>query len=64
MKTMEKLVRRFNRIHKGYTAELCKDSWEPRYTVYITEPVWGITHGYVFASCRAFREWMDGVVLD
>ena len=64
MKTMAKLIRRFNRMTPDYKAELCTDSWEPRYTVYITEPVCGMVSRYVFTSCRDFREWMDGVVLD
>ena len=64
MKTMERLIKRFNRMYPDYKAELCKDSWEPEYTVYITEPVCGLVSRYVFPTCRAFREWMAGVVLD
>jgi len=64
MKTMEKLIARFNRMHPDYLAELCTDSWEPKYTVYITEPVLGLVSRYVFDSCREFSEWMNGVVLD
>jgi len=64
METMEKLVKRFNRTHPGYVAELCRDSWEPKYTIYITEPVCGITARYVFESCKEFKEWSTVVVLD
>ena len=64
MSTMEKLVKRFNRMNPDYIAELCEDSWEPEYTVYITEPVCGLTARYVFGSCKEFKEWSDGVVLD
>ena len=62
MKTMQKLVDRFNKMNPDYHAEL--DSWEQKYTVYITEPVCGITGRYVFKSCREFDEWMKGVVLE
>ena len=64
MKTMQKLVDRFNRINPDYHAELCRDSWEQKYTIYITEPVCGLTDRYVFKSCREFDEWMKGVVLE
>lgn len=64
MKTMQKLVDRFNRMYPEYLAELCRDSWEQKYTIYITEPVCGITGRYVFKSCREFDEWMKGVVLE
>ena len=64
MKTMERLVKRFNRMYPDYKAELSRDTWEPRYSVYITEPVCGITSRYIFHSCREFMEWMGDVVLD
>lgn len=64
MSTMEKLVARFNRLNPDYIAELCTDSWELPNTVYITEPVCGLTSRYVFDSCRDFKDWMDGVILD
>ena len=63
MKTMEKLIARFNKMNPDYLAELSHDSWEEKYTIYITEPVCGLVERHVFASCREFREWMDGVVL-
>ena len=64
MKTMEKLCRKFERIHPGYLADLCNDNYEPRYTVFITEPVLGLVSRYVFETCRDFSEWINGVVLD
>ena len=65
MKTMEKLVRRFNRLNPDYHAELeWRDSYPGWYAVYITEPVCGLTSIYHFSTCAEFREWMDGVVLD
>ena len=65
MKTMEKLVARFNRENPGYHAELdWMSSYEGWYTVAITEPVCDMTSYYHFTSCEDFRSWMDGVVLE
>lgn len=65
MATMEKLIRRFNKMNPAYKAELdWIDSYEGWYTVVITEPEYGIPAHYHFNSCKEFRDWMDNVVLD
>lgn len=65
MKTMQKLCKRFERIHPGYKAELdTMESYRGWYVIYITEPVLGLTSTYYATSCREFRDWMNGVVLD
>jgi len=66
MKTMEKLVKRFNRLFGDafYTAELdWMSSYPGWYTVDITDPL-GMSTRYHFHTCKDFREWMDGVVLE
>ena len=63
--TMERLIKRFNRLNPDYHAELdWLSSYAGFYTVDITEPVCGLTSRYHFHTCAEFREWMDGVVLD
>ncbi len=65
MKTMEKLIRRFNALSPAYKAELdWRDSHEGFYVVVIEEPVCGMYSRYHFRTCAEFREWMDGVVLE
>ena len=65
MATMEKLIRRFNKMNPAYKAELdWHSSYDGFYTVVIKEPVYGIPATYHFRTCKEFREWMDGVVLD
>ena len=64
MKTMEKLIKRFERLHPDYEAHF--NDWEScpgYYVIFITQ------HGlwpaeYIFSTLKDFREWMDGVVLD
>lgn len=65
MKTMEKLVKRFNRLFDPEcTAELdWINSYPGWYTVAIVDGL-GMLTNYHFRSCREFREWMDGVVMD
>lgn len=66
MKTMEKLVNRFNRMFKDcfYKAELMwQDSYEGFYTVGVVDPLGMCTYHH-FRTCNEFREWMDGVVLE
>lgn len=59
MKTMEKLIRRFNRLNPDCNAELdWLSSYEGFYTVYITDPL-GMTHLFRFRTCAEFREWTD-----
>jgi len=59
MKTMQKLIAQWNRIHPGYPAELDRiDSHKGWYVVYIA----GCRR--YFDSCRDFRDWMHGVVID
>lgn len=64
MKTMETLIRRFNRRNAPtYRASLDPiDSYPGYYVVYVSDPV--CVARYSFKSCRDFREWMDGVSLD
>ena len=65
MKTMEKLIARFNRDNPGYTAELdWLDSYEGWYTVCIYDDACGTSGRYHFRTCDEFAEWMNGVVLD
>ena len=52
MKTIERLVKRFNRVYPDY------------YVIYITEPVCGLTSRHTFTTCRDFGDWINGVVLD
>ena len=64
MKTMQRLVKRFNRLNPDYHASFHPE-WQDtsEYAVWISGPD-GTSARYTFATCRAFREWMDGVVLD
>ena len=65
MKEIDKLIRRFNNLHPDYEAHLDEIESGPRYyRIVITEPVCGMRVHYTFYSCRSFKEWMDGVVLD
>ena len=66
MKTMEKLCKRFERLHPGYEASLdtC-ESYPGFYRVYIDNAETGsLCHVYTFRTCADFRDWTDGVVLD
>ena len=65
MKTTQKLVKRFHRLwphHEAYLDEL--ESYPGYYRVAITDLDHDLTAWYTFTSCRDFREWMNGVVLD
>ena len=65
MKTMEKLIRRFNRNNgRGCTAQL--DYWKSeqgQYYVDVCHPE-GYWAEYHFNCAGDFKDWMDGVVLD
>ena len=66
MKTMEKLVERFNSMNPDYHAELLwMESYPGWYTVVIESSYAPIDYPtyYHFRTCDDFREWMDGVVL-
>ena len=65
MKTMEKLIKRFNRLmDPEMSAELdWINSYQGWYTVVITDGC-GLPGRYHFRTCKEFREWMDGVVID
>ena len=65
MKTMEKLIARFNKMHPDYSAELVDYESRPGwYVVFITNDYFTVSARYYFSSCKDFRGWMDGVVLD
>ena len=65
MKTMERLCRRFERLFPAYCAELdTLDSYRGYYRVCIIDLEHDIWAWHVFTSCREFREWMEGVVMD
>lgn len=71
MKTMEKLCKRFNRIHNGYKAIFDPFfSYRGYYNVTIMNDdkdfpsLYGLTSVYTFKTCREFKEWIDGVVMD
>lgn len=63
MRTMEKLCKRFERIHAGYKAELDKlDSYRGAYWVHVYNDFIGST--YFFSSADEFKTWALGVILD
>lgn len=64
MKTMEKLVKRFNRLFDPeMRAELdWHSSYTGWYTVCIVDGCGYPTHMH-FRTCHEFREWMDGLVI-
>lgn len=65
MKTMQKLIIRFKRIHPDHEAYLdTLESYRGNYRIAITDLTHDLTAWYLFTSCRDFREWMDGVVLE
>lgn len=65
MKTMEKLCRRFEKLFPEYCADLdALESYRGCYRVCIIDVERDIWSWHIFTSCRDFREWMDGVVMD
>ena len=65
MKTMETLCHRFERLFPGYAADLdTLESYSGCYRVCIIDLDRNDFCWHMFASCRDFREWMDGVVMD
>ena len=65
MKTMEKLCRRFEKLFPNYAADLDTiDSHKGYYKVCIFDLEFNLPYWHIFTSCRDFREWMDGVVMD
>lgn len=64
MKTMQKLIEKFNKQNPNHTAELDTfDSYRGYYKVYIGRSDWWDYSTLTFKSCKEFKEWMDGVVL-
>lgn len=64
VKTMETLCRRLARVHPGYRA-----CYHPEWSEKGCQVVWiatpdGESSRYTFTTCKEFREWIDGVVLD
>ena len=65
MKTIEKLIKRFNRLNPDYNASLDElESYAGYYRINITKPVLGLTSCYAFETCKDFADWINGVVLD
>ena len=65
MKTIPKLIKKFKKMYPEYDAWFDElGSYNGHYTVAITEPVLHLTTYYVFFSCREFKEWINGMVLD
>ena len=65
MKTIENLIRKFNRQGHGYEARIDRwSSYDGHYVINVREPACGLWAQYTFTTAREFREWMDGVVLD
>ena len=66
MKTFRKLVKRFEKLHPNYECWFDElESFRGSYKVCITDKhILQLPAYYSFESCRDFREWMDGVVLD
>ena len=64
MKTMNKLILRFNRMHTNYSAYLDKiESYIGCYRVCITDNEYNLSSWYIFSTCKEFYEWMKGVAL-
>lgn len=70
MKTFEMLCKRFNRIHKGYRAIFDSFfSYRGYYNVTIIDDrkdliSYGLSTVYTFKTCKEFKEWIDGVIMD
>lgn len=65
MKSMRKLIKRFNNKYCGWFYEAILDvfnSYQGNYVVTIINPD-GVPCEYNFKSCRDFSEWVDGVCL-
>ncbi len=64
MKTMQKLIKRFERVHPGFFAWLDPlESYSGYYRIIIYDK-WAGSTQYIFKTCREFKEWTDGVVMD
>ena len=59
MKTMEKLIEKFNRNHPEYHA-CFHPEWSKRgyYVVWISDLVSGVSARSLFTSCRDFNLWI------
>jgi hypothetical protein len=66
MKTFRKLCKRFEKLWENYEIWFDEqESYPGYYRVCITDKhILQLPAYYTFTSCRDFREWMDGVVLD
>lgn len=64
MKTIRKLCKRFNKISPNYSVHLDEiESYNGYYKLFIADEN-GIGSWYIFASCKEFSEWMNGVILE
>ena len=71
MKTIQKYIDQFNRKNPGFVAELNdidsyinKRSHCSQYYIVITDVENDIPGFYCFYSCKEFKQWIDGVVLE
>lgn len=66
MKTFKKLCKRFEKLHPNYEVWFDElESYKGYYKVCITDKhILQIPAYYTFESCKEFKEWMEGVVLD
>lgn len=65
MKTFEKLCRKFEKLFPGYCADFNEmESYRGCYRVCIINVENNLWCWHIFTSCRDFKEWMDGVILD
>lgn len=64
MKTMKRLVNRFNRIMAPECTAWLDEigSYKGYYQIAITDGL-GMTAYYTFASCKDFKDWTDNVLL-
>lgn len=63
MKTMKKLIQKFNRKFPNYSAYLdCIESYQGCYRICISDDEYKLSSWYIFDSCRDFNEWMNGIV--
>ena len=71
MKTIKKYIKQFNKNNPGFIAELNDiDSYINKqsncscYYIVITDTENDIPGFYQFYSCKEFKQWIDGVVLE
>ena len=71
MKTIKMYIDQFNRNNPGFIAELNEiDSYIDKkthcscYYIVITDTAHNIPGFYQFYSCKEFKQWIDGVILE